>query len=301
VVNYSITHVLLVDDRLESQRWIEDLLHSAEIPFDLIQAASVDDAIELIALRRVDILLADSRLLSCSSLCFRGLPVIVLGEEDDHDAPRALAAGAQDYLAKSTLTPPLLARAIRYAIERHGMLRQLERLSLMDELTGLYNRRGFFMLGEQQIEIARRTKLPLSLIYLDVDGLKRVNDTFGHAAGDRLLADTGDALAATFRSADIVARIGGDEFAILAQVPRGSADRPELRLLQRIDARNDQRPDLPPIRSSIGIETAEPQDRRGLRELLAAADARMYARRRERCIASEPAIRSLDSRLSTLD
>jgi two-component system, cell cycle response regulator len=282
VVHFSITHVLFIEDRWEEQERIASLLRSADgLPLDLVCAASLNEAVELATRRRIDVLVLGPSLITQASLHLRNVPIVVLNDGDESDAPRAIAAGAQDYLAKSTLTPPLLARALRYAIERHAMLRELERLSLTDELTGLYNRRGFFMLGEQQLECARRARLPLLLMYADVDGLKRVNDTHGHAAGDRLLADAARIMTATFRSADIVARIGGDEFAILAQLAKADAHRPELRLLEKIDTRNDAHPTLPPIGLSIGIELLQPEATRALGDFLSAADARMYERRRD--------------------
>jgi len=92
---------------------------------------------------------------------------------------------------------------------------RFRRLSLVDELTGLYNRRGFFALAEHQMRLASREGKCLTLVYCDVDGLKAINDRFGHAAGDRVLRDAGAVLKATFRGSDIVARLGGDEYAVL--------------------------------------------------------------------------------------
>jgi diguanylate cyclase (GGDEF)-like protein len=302
VSGFSITHVLLIDDRDASLEWTADLLQSGTIPIDLERASSPAEAIELAAHRRIDVLLVEAKLLVQVGLHFRNLPIVVLGDEDEREAARAIAGGAQDYLPRRELTPALMARAIRYAIERHTMLRQLERLSLTDELTSLYNRRGFFVLGEQQLESARRTKLPLALLYVDVDGLKKINDTHGHAEGDRLLVDTAAILSSTFRAADIVARIGGDEFAVLAQLAPTDAHRPEVRLLEKTDARNSQHPELPPICLSLGIETLDPEKaRRPLGDLLSAADTRMYASRRERDSRGACDVRALDSRPSTLD
>ncbi len=292
VVKFSITHVLLIDDRTEGQQRIAELLRSADgMAIDALFAGSLGEAADRVRHRRVDVVLLDSTLPEGSGqalivqacLQLRDLPIVVLSDdEDEDDASRALAAGAQDYLPMRAATPALLSRALRYAIERHAMLRHLERLSLTDELTGLYNRRGLFMLGQQQLESARRAGLPLLLIYADVDGLKHVNDTRGHAAGDRLLSDTAKILNATFRAADIMARIGGDEFAILAQLREKDAHRPEERLLERILAHNEANPSLAPIRLSLGTEVVEPQLRRPLGELLSLADQRMYARREAR-------------------
>ena len=99
-------------------------------------------------------------------------------------------------------------------------------LSLVDDLTGLYNRRGFMTLGEQQLTIAHRTGTGVNLAFADLDGLKFINDHFGHSEGDRALRDTAKILKAAFhRESDLVARIGGDEFAVLwiANMPFSTA------------------------------------------------------------------------------
>jgi diguanylate cyclase (GGDEF)-like protein len=93
--------------------------------------------------------------------------------------------------------------------------RELNELSLKDELTGLYNRRGFYVLGEQHLEYIKRNPGKFSILYADLDGLKKINDTFGHNEGDYAIQAMGKILKQAFRQADIVARIGGDEFTII--------------------------------------------------------------------------------------
>ena len=111
--------------------------------------------------------------------------------------PQAAHRGAQDYLVKGNADGALLVRAIRYAVERKRAEESIRALSLEDELTGLPNRRGFFALAEQQLKVARRTKTGLFLLFSDVDGLKAMNDQFGHAEGDRLIRDAAHILRAT--------------------------------------------------------------------------------------------------------
>src|SRR6478735_6045424 len=96
--------------------------------------------------------------------------------------------------------------------ERKHLEEALRSLSLTDELTGLYNRRGFSTLAERHLSLARRKGQDLLLVLADIDGLKLVNDTFGHAAGDQVVIDAGNVLRGTYRRVDILARIGGDEF-----------------------------------------------------------------------------------------
>jgi diguanylate cyclase (GGDEF)-like protein/PAS domain S-box-containing protein len=116
---------------------------------------------------------------------------------------------------------------------------ELYALSLADELTSLYNRRGFLTLSEQQIKIARRMKQRLLLIYADMNEMKKINDTFGHAKGDEAIKALAEILKNTFRESDIIARIGGDEFAILATTFRARSERTYMeRLKANIDAYN---------------------------------------------------------------
>jgi PleD family two-component response regulator len=110
------------------------------------------------------------------------VPIVVLSRLDDEArAIQALQEGAQDYLVKCQIGAHLLLRAIRYAIERHRMQAALRSLSLIDDLTGLYNRRGFFTLAEQCLKMSRRNGSAFLMVFLDLDGLKQINDRFGHS------------------------------------------------------------------------------------------------------------------------
>jgi diguanylate cyclase (GGDEF)-like protein/PAS domain S-box-containing protein len=154
---------------------------------------------------------------------------------------------------------------------------ELYALSLADELTSLYNRRGFLTLSEQQIKIARRMKQRLLLIYADMNEMKKINDTFGHAKGDEAIKALAEILKNTFRESDIIARIGGDEFAILATTFRARSERTYMeRLKANIDAYNaiGKCPYLLSI--STGIFICDPLIPCGIEEMLVAADKRMY-------------------------
>src|SRR5688572_18440793 len=138
--------------------------------------------------------------------------------------PRQTAAGAssrvaggpgQHWLVVQRLVD-LLARATRRAVALRRREAAQRELSLRDELTGLYNRRGLGMLAGQQLRIGERTGRRMALFFVDVDGLKQVNDTHGHTAGDEVLKRVAAGLRATFRRSDVVARWGGDEFIALA-------------------------------------------------------------------------------------
>ena len=136
--------------------------------------------------------------------------------EDEALGLEAVRRGAQDYLIKGRVDPQTLGRILLYSAERHRMRAELEDLSIQDELTHLHNRRGFYLLAEQQLKLNCRTQERLSLFTFDLDGLKKINDTLGHPAGDQALRDAARALRSTFRQSDILARVGGDEFYVLA-------------------------------------------------------------------------------------
>jgi len=211
-------------------------------------------------------------------------PIVVLtGLNDEDTAVQAVREGAQDYLVKGQTDGNLLMRSIRYAIERHRMQAALRILSLVDELTGLYNRRGFMTLAEHQMKLAQRKKTGFYLIFADLDGMKAINDTHGHPAGDMALTDTANLLTETFRGSDIIARMGGDEFAIITiDSNNNSAEAIEQRLQRRITTFNNtgKRPFC--LSLSVGVVHYDPKAPEQIPELLDAADKLMYAQKREK-------------------
>ena len=167
--------------------------------------------------------------------------------------------------------------------ERKQIEEHLRELSVIDELTGLYNRRGFITLVEQQIKIANRTGENMSLFFLDLDDMKWINDTFGHQSGDQALKNLAGVLTKSFRDSDIIARIGGDEFVVLAvQAPTEITDIMLSRLKDVIDKHNvtEQRPYQLAI--SIGIARYDPEAPCSIDDLLARADALMYQHKRNK-------------------
>jgi diguanylate cyclase (GGDEF)-like protein/PAS domain S-box-containing protein len=157
---------------------------------------------------------------------------------------------------------------------------QLRMLSLADELTGLYNRRGLFALGEHTLRIARRRAHGLGVIYVDVDGLRSVNDRFGHAQGDETLRTVADVIRASTRESDVAGRVGGDEFVIL--VEDGPAVTADLlaRLRRRVERCNTRSGRPFRLALSFGAVDWEPGDRATLQELIERADQMMYDEKR---------------------
>lgn len=157
----------------------------------------------------------------------------------------------------------------------------LRSLLLIDELTGLNNRRGFFTLAQQQMKLARRHKRGMVLLFIDLDHLKWINDTFGHLEGDRALIETAQILRATFRESDIIARIGGDEFVVLALETSGAnAEVLKSRLEQNLAAHNARRNRRYELSFSVGVAHYDPKHPCSIEELIAQADQHMYTRKK---------------------
>ena len=158
---------------------------------------------------------------------------------------------------------------------------ELRVLSLTDELTGLYNRRGFFTLAEQQLRMATRLDKGVHLLYIDLDYLKLINDTLGHKEGDSALVKLGELLKVTYRESDIIARIGGDEFAVFPVAsPDGDLDSVSRRLLDNIEQSNAKGNSKFDISVSTGMAYYDPDKPVSLEELLLEADRQMYKQKK---------------------
>jgi diguanylate cyclase (GGDEF)-like protein/PAS domain S-box-containing protein len=172
--------------------------------------------------------------------------------------------------------------------ERKRMEEEIRTIAVTDQLTGLYNRRGFLTLSEQQLKIAERTESRLLLLFADLDGMKWINDNLGHLKGDDALIEVADILKKVFREADIVARVGGDEFAVLALGT--SSEYPELlreRLQQQIDFYNSREMRDYKLSLSIGIVESDPASPFSIDDLMSCADERMYENKRSKRHESE--------------
>lgn len=166
---------------------------------------------------------------------------------------------------------------VAQAIDRKRLENEIRALSLSDPLTGLYNRRGFTILAEQEFRLAHRKERSMILFFGDVDKLKYVNDTFGHAQGDLVLKDIAAVLKECFREADIIARIGGDEFVVLAlDASQETEDVMIDRIQESINNHNQQRVDKYPLTISIGSARYDWGSTNSINDLLDQADAQMY-------------------------
>ena len=182
------------------------------------------------------------------------------------------------------LLVPFIYTFLGYLVnERVKLLQRLEEFEryrafyLVDELTNLLNRRGFFTLAEQQLKMANRNQKGILLLYIDFDGLKQINDTFGHSGGDMALKDATSIIKGTFRQSDIVARIGGDEFVVLAlETSWAFAETLSTRLQQSLRSHNAEAGRPYKLSFSVGYSYYDPGAPCSLEELIARADSDMY-------------------------
>ncbi len=168
---------------------------------------------------------------------------------------------------------------------------ELRELALVDPLTGLHNRRAFQEIAEHELQVARRAGSVAALMFIDVDGMKRVNDALGHAEGDRLLQQAADVLGSSLRESDVIARLGGDEFCILLSRDTAMDGASVLQRLGREIARLNDGGDLPFVLSlSHGLAYFDPGSPVSVDELIRQADAAMYEHKRSK--PEQPYVRS---------
>jgi diguanylate cyclase (GGDEF)-like protein len=175
-----------------------------------------------------------------------------------------------------------LSRVVAESAERIVALQDdLRRAAAIDPLTHLNNRRGFMPIAEHQLRIAERTREPVALVFVDVDGLKHVNDTLGHAVGDTLIAEASVVLRTTFRASDLPARMGGDEFCILLRGDSAtSAERAVERLQAAVADANMQAGRAFELSLSVGIARFDPEQPVSIDRLIEEADGLMYSNKR---------------------
>jgi diguanylate cyclase len=224
-----IVSVLLIEDNPGDARLVEILLTEAgPFPcFEVTRAGRLGEALERLDRLDFDVILLDLSLPDSSGLektvdqmriASPRTPVVVLSSQDDEEmALQALQCGAEDYLVKGRGDDDLIARSIRYAIERKKAEERLAYLAQYDPLTDLANRALFHDRLGQALARTEREGNMVALMFLDLDRFKAVNDKLGHNGGDELLKEVARRIKRRVRESDTVARIGGDEFAIILE------------------------------------------------------------------------------------
>ncbi len=279
--------VLLVEDNPVDAQLTQDILtewHADQ--FDVILVTTLADGLARLSRECFDAVLLDLSLPDAQGLgtvtqvkaMSPGVPIVVLSGHDDQTlALQAVQQGAQDYLVKGQGHSELLARSLRYAIERKRAEERLTYLAQYDQLTGLVNRTLFRDRLTQAMARSKRTEQPLGLMLLDLDRFKAVNDTHGHDVGDQLLKAVVERLHRCVREVDTIARMGGDEFTIILEGLSGNQD---LAIIgSRIVHAMTEPFLLGECRISIGVSigiTSYPADDENIDILLKHADAAMY-------------------------
>jgi len=285
-----LIRVLIVEDNPADARWVREML-AGEVAaeFELAHATTVRDGVEQLSAHdaAIDAILLDLSLPDETGLntlqrvleaSHNAVVIVMTGHGDEQIGLAAMQAGAQDYLVKGQVDGRTLRRAVRFALERQTVL---QRLSHRDDLTGLHNRRGFMIQAEQVVRVARRQRVPFLLVFMDLDQLKEINDTFGHAEGNRALVEAADVLRRCFRQSDLIARFGGDEFTALALTNNEADDViVRARLEEALRTINDKPDRDYPLAFSIGILTCDPATDVEIDELLHRADQLMYREKR---------------------
>jgi len=295
----STTKILLVEDNPGDARLLQEAFGEiTKMRFQFILCNTLKQALESLANDRPDVCLLDLGLPDAQGLqavqSIHGesldLPIVVLTVLNDESlALEALQRGAQDYLVKGNIDGNTLWRSLRYAMERQRVQLELLNLSMLDDLTGLYNRRGFLTLAEHHVLLAYRTGKPFLVAFMDLDGLKQVNDTFGHQEGNRALVEAAEVLRDSFRHSDILARLGGDEFAaLMLEANKDSIGSVVRRMEHKLDACNAMLSRTYDLSISVGIVPGDTNRLSNVEQLLSEADALMYKNKQSKKVSREP-------------
>ncbi|OGI10891.1 MAG: hypothetical protein A2Y40_10275 [Candidatus Margulisbacteria bacterium GWF2_35_9] len=283
-------NILIIEDNPGDLFLFKKLLDKSRqnplCPFEysLFTAECLEAAKNILLEKTLDIIISDLNLPDAKASqtidYLKGImyrqPIIILTSSNDFNfAMLALQSGLQDYLVKDDITSDSLARAIRYSIERHKLICTLKDLAVIDELTNLNNRRGFNLLVESQVKLMERNNKQATLLYIDLNKFKAINDQYGHKEGDQVLMMIANLLKSSFRSSDIIARLGGDEFVVFA-VDTNNNEPNKIKNHLRYNLKKLNSTSNKPYEINFSIGTASWEQLKSLDELLQEADNNMY-------------------------
>jgi len=309
--NASEINILVVDDTADNLRLLSKILDSQG--YTIRKSLNGRMALQAAHREAPDLILLDINMpeMNGYEVCKQlkaseitsNIPIIFISALDQtNDKILAFELGGQDYITKPFQELEVLVRVKNQLLikqqydqlvlqnqrleqeiqERLKAEAEIRQLSLTDELTGLYNRRGFFFLANQQIKIAKRREILFYIVFIDLDGLKQVNDSLGHEIGDKMIVSTAQILNQTFRDSDIIARLGGDEFVLFISSNSSDTDEINLRLKANIDDFNKNNRHCYQLSLSIGIRQCNFKEDVSLEELLHEADQLMFQDKRAR-------------------
>ena len=290
--------LLLIEDNGRHAQLLREALGDAgaafagAVPYELAHVTGMGAALDALAAGSVDVALLDLSLPDAHGLdallrvreLYPDVPVIALiGQHDGTLAGQAIQAGAQDYITKGKISGSLLARSIRYAVQINRLQVALRSLSFIDNLTSLYNRRGFVTLAEPQLRMAQRTKTGFLVGSADVAGLAKINAAAGADEGDTVLRETADILRRTFRDSDLIARLEGGAYAVLA--PDATLEKAPIivaRMQQHLATFNGQTIRSYTLAVNLGFTPFDPAAGTSIEDLMARAVEARRAQRRSR-------------------
>jgi len=292
-MNFQFRKVLLVEDvRVIAMLTEQMLKKSPTNKYSSVHKSCLADAIAALKEDDYDVILLDLNLPDSRDLATvsrivevaPNVPIIVLtAMNDDSIGLRAVQLGAQDFLLKGDFNFLTLDRAITYASERHRLQRTIRQLAVLDELTGLYNRRGFNTLNPDIIQRVRQSAARGFLCFFDLDRFKQINDELGHAKGDEALVEFTSVLRSVFRMDALLVRLGGDEFVAMGIETQPGQVQDALRSLEIVlSVRNDNGHALFRLESSVGVAYFDQDSPNSIEKLTAAADAALYENKEER-------------------
>ncbi|MEZ5824729.1 MAG: diguanylate cyclase [Geminicoccaceae bacterium] len=301
--------VLVVDDDEDEFRLTRQLLSRAlDTRFESEWASGADQALSRLRQSAFDIVLVDYRMPRLSGLDFARkaqalgyrLPIILMsGSPDENTEYDALEMGLADYLDKEELDVGRLERRIRFALARENGLGRLGYLCHFDELTGLANRTLLNDRFARALAGSRRNRTRAAIIVVDLNRFKPINDSFGHAAGDRVLKTVAERMVRSMRETDTVARIGGDEFALIVDDLQGADDAVivGMKIIETIGQPVFFEGKPIDVSAAVGI-SIYPDDAEDAETLLQLADIAMYRAKREPVSCCRFHDQKLDRRLS---
>jgi diguanylate cyclase (GGDEF)-like protein len=295
----SKTRILLVEDNKLQARFIKDFLESKG--YDILLVENGTSAIKTAKTTPVDLILLDLVLpdISGNEVCrwlthnpdTKDIPIIILTAKTDiSERVAVLEAGAHDYLPKpfdeaelnARIYAALRTKALQDELKQRNkqlieLTKKLELMAITDPLTGIYNRRHFEKIVKTEFSKAVRYKHPLSCLMIDVDHFKRINDRYGHDAGDSVLREVTELMSSSLREIDVLARWGGEEFIILLPNTMGDNARPVAeRILKNISSHKFAKlPDNETVTVSIGVAVTD-RDIKNWEKLIKQADDALY-------------------------
>ena len=280
--------VLLVEDVLMIAKVTAQMLKkSLSNKYSSVHKANLADSLAVLAVEEFDVILLDLNLPDSRELATLArivevatdVPIIVLtATNSDEIGLRALQLGAQDFLVKGDFNYITLDRAIIYSMERHRLQRTIRQLAVLDELTGLYNRRGFNTLNPDVLQRVKRSETRGYLCFFDLDRFKQINDELGHQKGDEALAEFAETLRGVYKKDALLVRLGGDEFlAMGVEREPGDAEKAVRTLEIVLSVRNRTTSRGFALEASSGLAYFDRNAPGGMDALMAAADAALYS------------------------